>query len=79
MLTFLQLIETLLNAGAEMDVPNKTGDRPLNLFTSNPLNNIPIINYVKLKCLAATCIVKYRIPFKNLIPKTLEEFVQDHQ
>lgn len=62
-----------------MDYPNRTGDRPLSLFTSNPLNNIPIMNYLTLKCLAATCVVKYRIPYRNLIPKTLEMFVQDHQ
>lgn len=74
-----QLIETLLKAGAEMDYPNRTGDRPLSLFTANPLNNIPIMNYLTLKCLAATCVVKYRIPYRNLIPKTLETFVHDHQ
>lgn len=62
-----------------MDYPNRTGDRPLTMFTSNPLNNIPIVNYQSLKCLAATCVVKYRIPYRNLIPKTLETFVQDHQ
>lgn len=74
----MQLIETLLKAGAELDYPNKTGDRPLNLIISNPSNNIPIINYLTLKCLAATAICKFRIPFKNLIPKTLENFIQDH-
>jgi hypothetical protein len=74
-----ELIEMLLKSGAEMDYPNRTGDRPLTLFTSNPLNNICIMNYLTLKCLAATCVVKYRIPYKNLIPKTLEQFVHDHQ
>lgn len=74
-----ELIEMLLKSGAEMDYPNRTGDRPLSLFTSNPLNNIPIMNYLTLKCLAATCVVKYRIPYRNLIPKTLETFVHDHQ
>lgn len=69
----------LLKAGAEMDYPNKNGERPLTLFTSNPLNNIPIMNYLTLKCLAAIIVVKYRIPYRNLIPKTLETFVQDHQ
>ncbi|CRK86871.1 CLUMA_CG000696, isoform A [Clunio marinus] len=74
-----ELIETLLKVGAEMDYPNRTGDRPLTMFISNPLNNIPIMNYLTLKCLAATCVVKYRIPYRNLIPKTLETFVQDHE
>lgn len=74
----LELIDTLLKAGAELDYPNKSGDRPLNLILSNAASNIPIMNYVSLKCLAATAICKFRIPFKNLVPKTVEEFIQDH-
>jgi hypothetical protein len=73
-----ELIETLLKSGAELDYPNKTGDRPLNLIISNPANNIPIVNYLSLKCLAATAICKFRIPFKSLVPKTVEIFIQDH-
>lgn len=68
----------LLDSGADIDYPNKNGDSPMKSFLSNPLNNVPINNYLSMKCMAATCIAKYRIPYRNLIPKTLEQFVENH-
>ena len=69
----------LLNYGAHLDQPNKCGDRPLLFIAINPTSLIPLMGYTTLKCLAATVITKYKIPYRNQIPKTLEEFVRLHE
>lgn len=74
----LQLIEVLLENNAHLDLPNKSDDRPIDLIIGNA-HNIPLMNFTTLKCLSATTIVKYRIPYRNQIPKTLEEFVRNHE
>lgn len=61
-----------------MDQPNRADEKPLFLLAINPMNMIPFMKYTSLKCLAATEIVKYKIPYKNQIPKTLEDYVRLH-
>ncbi|XP_037043236.1 protein fem-1 homolog CG6966 [Bradysia coprophila] len=73
------LIQMLLDAGAHLDQPNKYDDRAVQFITMNATNIIPLINYTTLKCQAATVITKYKIPYRNQIPKTLEDFVKLHQ
>lgn len=68
----------LLDNGAHIDQPNRADDRPINLVAINSNNVIPLMNYTTLKCLAATVIAKYKIPFRNQVPKTLEVFIQLH-
>ncbi|XP_059611223.1 protein fem-1 homolog C isoform X2 [Phlebotomus argentipes] len=74
-----RLVHTLLENGAHLDQPNKADDRPINMISSNQGNEIFLINYISLKCLASTVITKYRIPYRNQIPKTLEMFVRQHE
>ncbi|XP_054726310.1 protein fem-1 homolog A [Anastrepha obliqua] len=73
------IILLLLEHGADLDQPNKSDERPFNLIVSNPANTIPLMNYVNLKCLTATIISKYKIPYRNQIPKLLEDFVKQHE
>lgn len=73
------LVRLLLDYGGHLDQPNRNDDRPLTLINRNPSNIIPLVNYMSLKCLASTVINKYRIPYRNLIPKTLVEFVKKHE
>lgn len=75
----MQIISILLNHGADLDQPNKSDERPYNLIALNAANSIPLMNYINLKCLAATIISKYRIPYRNQIPKCLETFVKEHE
>lgn len=65
--------------GADLDQPNKADERPFSIIASNPANNIPLMNFINLKCLAATIIHKYQIPYRNQVPKLLEDFVRDHE
>uniref|UniRef100_A0A1B0DQ18 Ankyrin repeat domain-containing protein 54 n=1 Tax=Phlebotomus papatasi TaxID=29031 RepID=A0A1B0DQ18_PHLPP len=74
-----RLVHTLLENGAHLDQPNRADDRPMNMISANPGNEIYLINYISLKCLASTVITKYRIPYRNQIPKTLEMFVRQHE
>ncbi|KAJ6623917.1 Protein fem-1 like C [Pseudolycoriella hygida] len=74
-----ELIQTLLDAGAHLDQPNKYDDRAVNFITMNATNVIPLINYTTLKCQAATVVAKYKIPYRNQVPKTLENFIKLHQ
>ncbi|CAD6993657.1 unnamed protein product [Ceratitis capitata] len=73
------IILLLLKHGADLDQPNKSDERPYNLIVSNPYNKIPLMKYMNLKCLAATIISKYKIPYSNQIPKMLEDFVKQHE
>ncbi|XP_075148071.1 ankyrin repeat protein mann-cup [Haematobia irritans] len=74
-----EIIAILLNHGADLDQPNKSNERPYTLISLNSTNTIPLMNYINLKCLAATIISKYRIPYCNQIPKCLETFVKEHE
>lgn len=74
-----QLVRMLLDAGAHIDQPNKNDARPITMIADNPVNVIPILRYTTLKCLAATVIAKYKIPYRNQVPHRLEDVVRLHQ
>ncbi|XP_044755907.1 protein fem-1 homolog C [Coccinella septempunctata] len=75
-------VKLLLDYGAHIDQPNRKGMVPTpsimehNNHTNSP---IPILDYVSLKCLCATAISKYGVPYKNQIPRALEEFMHLHE
>ncbi|PSN58319.1 hypothetical protein C0J52_00105 [Blattella germanica] len=66
------LVQLLLDNGAHLDQPNKAGDCPAIFVAVNPLNNVHLVNYVTLRCLAATAVCKHKIPYEGQIPATLE-------
>lgn len=72
------LVKLLLDHGAHIDQPNRARDCPLILIAFNPTNTICLISYSSLKCLAATAVVQYQIPYQGQIPATLETFVNFH-
>uniref|UniRef100_A0A1Q3F9U8 Putative ankyrin repeat protein n=1 Tax=Culex tarsalis TaxID=7177 RepID=A0A1Q3F9U8_CULTA len=74
-----ELVYTLLEYGAHLDQPNRSDDRPVSLLAINPVNDIPLVNYITLKCLCSTVITKFGIPYRNQIPRTLEDFVRWHE
>lgn len=76
------LVRLLLQYGAHIDQPNVIGKIPLDAI--NDLNNqvptdIFVLNYLNLKCLCSRVICKYKIPYKNQIPKTLEHYIHLHE
>jgi hypothetical protein len=74
-----QLVQLLLDHGAHLDQPNRVGDCPAIFVAVNPLNTVHLVNYVTLRCLAATAVCKHKIPYKGQIPVTLETFVKFHE
>ncbi|KAF5269721.1 hypothetical protein FQA39_LY08644 [Lamprigera yunnana] len=72
------LIKLLLHYGGHIDALNCLGERPADILTINPLHGVYILDYISLKCLCATVIRKYKIQYKNEVPKFLEDLIQQH-
>lgn len=76
---FSPLVQLLLDHGAHLDTPNRNGECPAVVVAVNPRNNVHLVKYVTLRCLAATAVIKYKIPYVGQVPTTLENFVQYHE
>ncbi|KAK3743309.1 hypothetical protein RRG08_007547 [Elysia crispata] len=72
------IIKILLKHGAHSDITNSKGETPYTLATGPALTTLITYGNVTLRCLAAHCIRKHNIPFKDQIPRCLEEFVEWH-
>ncbi|KAL1138298.1 hypothetical protein AAG570_009986 [Ranatra chinensis] len=72
------LVLLLLEHGAHLDQPNRARDCPSVLIATNPMNTICLVKYTSLRCLAATAVCKYNIPYEGQVPSTLETFVGYH-
>lgn len=74
-----QVVRVLLDYGAHLDQPNRSSERPLNLITNNASNQIPLMKYLSLKCMAASSIIKHKVMYRQQIPSALEAFVELHR
>jgi hypothetical protein len=73
------LVQTLLDHGAHLDAVNSAGHSFHQLLKGQAIHEIVNpLKYTTLSCLAARAIVKHRVPFKGIIPVTLETFVVQH-
>ncbi|KAK9890720.1 hypothetical protein WA026_012068 [Henosepilachna vigintioctopunctata] len=75
-------VKLLLDYGAHIDQPNAAGLTPataIMAYNRRADSQIHVLNYISLKCLCATAITHYRIPYQNQIPRTLEQFVHLHE
>ncbi|XP_055634301.1 protein fem-1 homolog B-like [Toxorhynchites rutilus septentrionalis] len=73
------VIHTLIEHGAHLDLPNMLGDRPSSMLRRNPMNNTHLGQHISLKCLSANVIVASSIPYRNEVPRRLEEFIRAHE
>jgi len=73
-----QIVETLLENGAHIDARNGDGHRPLDMLKLIPDCKINPLQYLTLRCLAASVIVQNHLPYKREIPTVLEEFIEAH-
>ncbi|XP_003723826.1 protein fem-1 homolog C [Strongylocentrotus purpuratus] len=71
-----EIMKLLLDRGAHCDFRNLDGHTPLDLLKVSC--DLAPINYTKLQCLAARCIIENKIPYLGNIPKALEGFVAMH-
>ena len=71
-------METLLENRAHIDARNSHGQKPLDMLKLVPDCKINPLQYISLRCLAASVIVKNGLPYKSEIPTVLEEFIEAH-
>ena len=67
----------LLKNGAHVDMVNIWGDRAVDNLLSS-LMEMNMLDFISLKCLSASVVMKYKISYAGHIPASLESFVQMH-
>lgn len=73
------VFQLLLKNGAHIDACNADGKTPIQLIRGMSVYEIaPPLEYLTLQCLAAKKILRSAIPYKGIIPKRLEKFVEMH-
>ncbi|XP_076240814.1 protein fem-1 homolog C-like [Calliopsis andreniformis] len=72
------VIKLLLDYGAHLDIADNWGQTPVELISSNSLNKVNLASYIRLQCLAAQVIRKYKIQWLEL-PVSLQHFVESHK
>jgi len=74
------MLQTLLKAGAHVDLRNAQGLTPLDCAASETVKDILRKHYpLRLKCLAATVVLRHKVSFQNRVASVLEKFVHDHR
>ena len=63
-----QIVESLLENGAHIDVRNARNERPLDMLKLVTDCKINPLMYLTLKCLAASTIARNKLPYKKEIP-----------
>ncbi|KAK2145074.1 hypothetical protein LSH36_704g00030 [Paralvinella palmiformis] len=71
-------IELLMLSGAHVDVSNYSGHSAYKILCSLGNSNINLIDCCSLKCRAATVLSFCKIPYANVLPPSLVEFVNLH-
>lgn len=80
----ITIAKLLLDSGAHIDAKNTSGklaydiDEHINENNQAFVLSIKPLKFLTLKCFCSQIIRKYHIPYKGLLPKTLEEFVSIH-
>ena len=72
-----QIVALLLKNDAHVDMVNSSGDSAAKGLTSSFME-MNIQDFVSLKCLAATAVMKYELRYNGNIPFELESFVRMH-
>ena len=75
------IISHLIHAGAHLDIRNAAGELPVDkalLDESKFLLNGLMWKHTRLSCLAARVVKQYSLPYKGIIPKDMECFLEWH-
>ena len=73
-----EVIKLLLDHGSDVDICNRQGVTPYQLLQKFSQIGINPSNYLTLKCMAATAIMKSRVAYQGQVPKVLEDFIAVH-
>jgi len=74
----IKILQFLIQVGSHLDIMNKTGQTANDFLSWVPSFHYNPIQYCSLKCLAATVVIKQKIPFESEIPASLADFVRLH-
>ncbi|XP_055311305.1 protein fem-1 homolog B isoform X3 [Sitodiplosis mosellana] len=79
--TIREITDMFIEAGIHMDAVNVEGLTAAQICTS-PFIQVLLRRYefneVSLRCLASRCIAQHKIPYKDIVPKQLEMFIEMH-
>ena len=80
---FHGILAALLEAGLHLDSPNVDGITPTNILIQNskpaPPSAMHLVNkFQSLKCLAAKIIKTHNIPYVDVLPGDLADFIEIH-
>ena len=74
-----RLARILLKADAEVDARNMHNRTPLDVASSVDLKAVLLERYpLPLKCLAASTVVKEKVPFQGSVPAAVENIIRRH-
>ena len=63
-----------------MDARNGDNQTPLDVARSDDLRAVLLKHYpLSLKCLAASTIVQWRVPYQGIVPSAVESFIRKHE
>ncbi|XP_046449498.1 protein fem-1 homolog A-like [Daphnia pulex] len=72
------LVELLLNHGGHIDQINSDGERPAVMLLKLPTCSVHPLQYISLRCLAASVIKTQGISYRGEVPVSLEPFIEKH-
>ena len=73
------LVNTLLENGAHIDLANNNGETFTSLLKGQHVHElVNVARYSKLTCCAARVVKQFKIPYKGLVTPSLENFIANH-
>ena len=73
------LVQTLLECGVHLDAVNREGKAFSDVLRAQPIHElVNVTQFSTLQCLAAKAVQKNAIPYRNLLPASLADFVDLH-
>lgn len=69
----------LLEGGAHLDQVNNSGETFGSLLRCQQIHElVDVLRFSSLKCSAAKVIKQFKIPYKGVVPKALNSFIEMH-
>lgn len=74
-----RLAQTLLDNGAHLDLVNGAGDTFSSLLRGQQTHQlVNEAKFTRLTCTAARVIRQFKIPYKGVVPRALEQYILSH-
>ena len=75
----IDMLQVLHGKGAHHDYVNNEGKTPTHVAeTQEAQRFLSDTSSIKLQCIAAIAVKRFGLPYYNIVPKVLEEFIDRH-